>query len=154
VINYLKALTNAFFVHKVVRADVSGMKVFEIGEKYYFEDLGLRNVISGTAIASDIHKLMENAVYLHLVHCGYKVYVGKLRDKEIDFMAERDGQKVYVQVSLTIMEEVTRTREFGNLMLIDDNYRKYVVTLNDMIIGNDYKGIRYINLGEFLVQNI
>jgi predicted AAA+ superfamily ATPase len=59
-----------------------------------------------------------------------------------------------VQVSLTVMEEVTRTREFGNLMLIDDNYRKYVVTLNDMIIGNDYKGIRYINLGEFLVQNI
>lgn len=154
VINYLRALTNAYFIHKVLRADISGLKIFEIGEKYYFEDLGLRNVIGGFNAAQDIHKLMENAVYLHLIQCGYEVYVGKLGDKEVDFMAQKDGRKVYVQVSLTVMQEETRKREFGNLMLVNDNYPKYVVTLNDMIIGNDYKGIQYVNLKDFLDKEI
>ncbi|GAB6010905.1 ATP-binding protein [Viscerimonas tarda] len=150
IINYLKALTNAFFVHKVLRADVRGFKIFEIGEKYYFEDLGLRNVIGGFNAAKDIHKLMENAVYLHLLQCGYKVYVGKLDNKEIDFVAENNGQRLYVQVSLTVVSEDTWKREFDNLILISDNYPKYVVTLNDLLIGTDYKGIRCINLADFL----
>lgn len=154
IISYLRALTNAYFLHKVVRTDISGLKVFEIGEKYYFEDLGLRNVIGGSNVAQDIHKLMENAVYLHLIGCGYEVYVGRIGDKEIDFMAQKDGRKVYVQVSLTVMSEDTRKREFGNLMLVDDNYPKYVVALNDMIIGNDYKGIQYLNLRDFLNEDI
>lgn len=84
VINYLQTLANSFFVHKVVRCDVVGMKIFEIGEKYYFEDLGLRNVIGGFNAVKDIGKIMENAVYLHLVQCGYKVFVGKIGEKEID----------------------------------------------------------------------
>jgi predicted AAA+ superfamily ATPase len=153
IINYLKALTNAFFVHRVVRADVQGFKIFETGEKYYFEDLGLRNVISGFNATKDVHKLMENAVYLHLLQCGYKVYIGKLDNKEIDFVAENNGRKMYVQVSLTVINEDTQQREFDNLMLIDDNYPKYVVTLNDMLIGTDYKGIQHINLADFLYTN-
>jgi Predicted ATPase (AAA+ superfamily) len=154
VINYLKALTNAFFVHKVLRADVSGLKIFEIGEKYYFEDIGLRNTIRGFNAVQDIHKLMENAVYLYLKQNGYTVFVGKSGDKEIDFMAEKGGKKLYIQVALTLIQEETRKREFGNLMEIEDNYPKYVVTLNDMIIGNDYKGIQSMNLKEFLMQEL
>lgn len=154
VISYLKGLTNAFIIHKVQRADVGGLKIFEIGEKYYFEDLGLRNMIRGGSVANDVHKLMENAVYLHLLQQGYKVFVGRLGEKEIDFMADRNGKRIYVQVALTAMDEKTREREFGNLMEIKDNYPKYVVTLNDMIIGDDYKGISYCNLREFLLGDV
>ena len=150
VINYLRTLANSFFVHKVVRSDVAGMKIFEIGEKYYFEDLGLRNVISGFNAAKDIAKILENAVYLHLIQCGYKVFVGKIGDREIDFVGEKDGIKIYVQVSLTIMDEKTQEREFGSLLLVQDNYTKYMVTLNDMHIGNNYKGVQCLNLKEFL----
>jgi predicted AAA+ superfamily ATPase len=150
VINYLRSLANSFFVHKVVRSDVTGMKIFEIGEKYYFEDLGLRNVISGFNAVKDLAKILENAVYLHLIQCGYKVFVGKIGDKEIDFVSEKNGMKIYVQVSLTIMDEKTREREFGSLLLVQDNYTKYVVTLNDMHIGNNYKGVQCLNLKEFL----
>jgi len=154
VINYLRTLANSFFVHKVVRSDVTGMKIFEIGEKYYFEDLGLRNVINGFNAAKDIAKILENAVYLHLIQCGYKVFVGKIGDKEIDFVGEKDGVKIYVQVSLTMMSEKTQEREFGSLLLVQDNYSKYIVTLNDMHIGNNYKGVQCLNLKEFLEMEI
>lgn len=148
--NYLKALSNAYFVHKVVRSEVGGLKVFEIGEKYYFEDLGLRNSLKGFNQKTDIHKLLENAVYLHLAHQGYRIFVGKIGYKEIDFVAERNGLKVYVQVCLQILEQSTLSREFGNLMMVGDNYPKYVVTLNDLIVGNDYQGIKQVNLLDFL----
>ena len=154
IINYLKSLTNAYIIHRVQRADVGGLKIFEIGEKYYFEDLGMRNMIRGGDTSSDIHKLMENAVFLHLIQSGYKVFVGKLDDREIDFMADKNGRRIYIQVALTVMDEKTRTREFGNLMEIKDNYPKYVVALNDMIVGEDYKGITYCNLGEFLLMDV
>ena len=154
IINYLKGLTNAYIIHKVQRADIGGLKIFEIGEKYYFEDLGLRNMIRGGDNTSDIHKLMENAVFLYLIQSGYKVFAGRIDDKEIDFMAEKNSRRVYIQVALTAMEEKTREREFGNLMEIKDNYPKYVITLNDMIIGEDYKGIMYYNLADFLLMEI
>ena len=150
IINYLRTLANSFFVHKAVRSDVAGMKIFEIGEKYYFEDLGLRNVISGFNALKDMAKIVENAVYLHLIQCGYKVFVGRIGNREIDFVCEKDGIKIYVQVSLSIMDEKTREREFGSLLLIQDNYAKYVVTLNDIHIGNNYKGIQCLNLRDFL----
>lgn len=154
VINYLKGLTNAYIIHKVQRADIGRLKIFEIGEKYYFEDLGLRNMIRGGNTSSDIHKLMENAIFLHLIQSGYKVFVGRLDEKEIDFMADKNGRRIYIQVTLTAMDEKTRAREFGNLMEIEDNYPKYVVALNDMIIGGDYKGITYCNLTDFLLMGI
>lgn len=151
-INYLKALCNAFFIYKVGRIDIAGMKLFEIGEKYYFEDLGIRNAIKGFNMRTDIHKIMENAVYLHLIRQGYTVYVGKSGEKEIDFIGEKNGVKIYVQVSLQITDAKTEEREFGNLLALEDNYPKYVVTLNDLIIGDDYKGIKHINLKDFLLM--
>lgn len=153
-INYLKALTNAFFIHKVLRADIRGMKIFEIGEKYYFEDIGLRNAIKGFNQRTDIHKIMENVVYCHLLQQGYTIYIGKSEDKEIDFIGEKDGKKLYVQVALQIANEETEKREFGNLLEIADNYPKYVITLNDFMIGNDYKGIKHLNLRDFLSMKI
>jgi len=153
-INYLKALTNAYFIHKVVRSEVGGLKIFEIGEKYYFEDLGLRNALTGFDQKTDVHKVLENAVYLHLLQCGYRIYVGKIDNKEIDFVADKNGLKIYIQVCLQITDQTTSSREFGNLMLIKDNYPKYVITLNDMIIGSDYFGIKQMNLLEFLLLEL
>lgn len=151
--SYLKALSNAYFVHKVVRSEIGGLKIFEIGEKYYFEDLGLRNALKGFNQKSDIHKLLENAVYLHLLQSGYRIFVGKMDNKEIDFVADKNGLKIYVQVCLQITDQLVANREFGNLLMINDNYPKYVVTLNDLILGNDYQGIKQLNLLEFLLTD-
>jgi predicted AAA+ superfamily ATPase len=152
--SYLKALSNAYFIHKVVRSEVGGLKIFEVGEKYYFEDLGLRNALKGFNQKTDIHKLLENAVYLHLLQCGYRIYVGKMNNKEIDFVADKNGLKIYVQACLQITDQSVADREFGNLLLINDNYPKYVVTLNDLILGNDYQGIKQLNLLEFLLTDL
>jgi uncharacterized protein len=152
VINYLRALTNAYFIHKVSRADIQGQKIFEIGEKFYFEDLGLRNSIRPFNYRGDIGKLMENAVYLHLLRNRYKIYVGKSGDKEIDFMAEKNGERVYVQVAYQLGDANIIQREFGNLAAIPDNYPKYVVTMDEIQPRNTYKGIQQINLKEFLVN--
>jgi predicted AAA+ superfamily ATPase len=150
VLNYLRALVNAYFVHKVQRANVNGLKIFEVGEKYYFEDLGLRNAIRSFDYRSDVNKLMENVVFLHLKRNNYKVFVGKLGDKEIDFMAERNDERIYLQVAYMMYDQKTIDREFGNLMAISDNYPKYVVTMDEASSGSDFRGIRQVHLLEFL----
>jgi len=152
VLNYLRALTNAFYVHKVQRAEVNGLKIFEIGEKYYFEDLGLRNAIRHFDYRTDVNKLMENVVYLQLKRNGYTVFVGQLGHKEIDFMAEKEGERIYVQVAYMLMDQNTIQREFGNLLSIDDQYPKYVVTMDEISASSDYKGIRQIHLRDFLMM--
>ena len=150
-INYLKALTNAHFIHKVSRADILGLKIFEIGEKFYFEDLGLRNSIRPFNYRGDIGKLMDNAVYLHLLRNSYKVYVGKSGDKEIDFMAEKNGERIYVKVSYQLGDDNIIEREFGNLANIPENYPKYVVTMDEIQSKNTYKSIRHLNLTRLAV---
>jgi len=153
-INYLKALSNAYIVHKVTRAEIGGLKIFEIGEKYYFEDIGLRNAVVGFNQRADIHKLLENAVYLRLVQQDYKVFVGKMDEKEIDFVGDKNGSRLYVQVCLTLdNDETTAKREFGNLLQIEDNYPKYVVTLNDISTGVSKNGIIHMNLIDFLTSD-
>ncbi len=151
---YLKALSNSYFVHKVVRSEIGGLKIFEIGEKYYFEDLGLRNTIAGFNQRIEIQKLLENAIYLHLVNSEYKVYVGKIGNNEIDFVAEKNGTKIYIQSAVQLTDESTIKREFGNLLKINDNYPKYIVTLNDFYMGTNYEGIKQINLSEFLLSKL
>lgn len=152
VINYLHALANACFVHKVPRAEISGLKIFESGEKYYFEDIGLRNSIRNLNLMRDIGKLMENAVYLHLLRNGYRVFVGKDGEKEIDFMGERGGERIYVQVCYLLADEKTIQREFGNLSAIQDNYPKYVVSMDASLFSNTWKGIRQLSLRQFLMM--
>jgi predicted AAA+ superfamily ATPase len=138
----------AMLVSEVQRTDIQGKTVFEVGAKYYFNDIGLRNAISGFS-PFDLGQIIENAVYLHLKARGYTIYVGKQRDKEIDFIAERQNQKIYIQVALRIAEKQTMEREFGNLLAIKDSYPKYVVTL-DEFTGASYESIIHVPLREFL----
>ncbi|HVU57957.1 MAG TPA: ATP-binding protein [Puia sp.] len=152
VVNYLRALTNAYFVHKVSRADIKGLKIFESGEKYYFEDLGIRNCIRTFNYRGEINKLMENAVYLHLLRNGFKAFVGKDGDREIDFIAEKNGERFYIQVAYLLGNESTLKREFGNLTAIRDNYPKYVVTLDEFIPAHTFKGIQQLHLRDFLLK--
>lgn len=146
---YIQHLVNAFLVHKVARYDLVGKRVFEIGEKYYFENLGIRHGIWGYRL-EDRGKIMENVVYNHLLFKGHKVQVGIQGNKEVDFIAEKGGEKMYVQVALSILEPDTMNREFGNLMNIPDNYPKKVVTMQTFS-GNTVNGIETQDLRSFLM---
>ena len=150
--NYLKALLDSFFIYKVSRANVQGLRIFEIGEKYYFEDLGIRNALQNRDVQSDINKLMENAVFKELRCRGYQVYVGRQQEKEVDFIAVRSNERVYIQVTYLLNSEKTIEREFGNLADIPDNYPKYVVTMDDYNVTTSYPGIRQIHLLDFLTS--
>jgi len=151
VISYLKALCNSYLVNKVGRIEISGIKKFEVGDKYYFEDMGLRNCFLGFSLLRDIHKLMENAVYLHLSLQQYEVFVGKNDTREVDFIGIKKGKKVYVQVTYLMTDKKTSDREFGNLLSIRDNYPKYVVSLDEFNKDSEIKGIRHMHLADFLL---
>lgn len=148
ILNYLHYLTTAMLISKVQRSDIQGKKVFEVGEKYYFNDIGLRNSIAGFS-PFDLGQIIENAVYLHLKIIGYSVLIGKQNNREIDFIGERQGEKIYIQVALRITEKQTMDREFGNLIAIKDNYPKYVITLDDYS-GTSYEGVFHKPLRKFL----
>ena len=125
--SYTEYLNNAFLIHRVERYDLIGKRVFEIGEKYYFENMGIRNIVIGYRI-TDKAKILENLVYNHLLYKGYDIKVGYYGDKEIDFIGEKNGEKLYIQVALKIDSDKTAEREFGNLLKIQDNYPKIVIT--------------------------
>jgi len=146
---YAQHLVNAFLIHKVSRYDLIGKRLFEIGDKYYFENLGIRNGIWGFRL-EDLDKIIENVVYNHLVYRGYDVKVGALGDKEVDFIGQKNSEKIYVQVALSLQDEKTIAREFGNLMQIADNYPKMVVSLSPFE-GASYLGISTISLRNFLL---
>lgn len=151
VINYLRALQNAFLINKVRRVDVAGLKTFEIGDKYFFEDIGLRNCCLGFNMQRDIQKLIENAIFLHLSQLRYEVFTGQMTGgREIDFVAKRGGDIIYVQAAYLMTDEETRQREFGNLEAIRDNYPKYVVSLDEWTSGTSVNGISHVHLGDFL----
>lgn len=150
IINYLHYLNEAYFLHRVKRYDIVGKKIFEIGEKYYFEDLGLRNTIYEYKQA-DIAKLMENMVYKHLIYCGYDIKIGYVGQAEIDFVARKKGETMYIQVCYLLSDQSTIDREYGNLAKIKDNYLKIVVSM-DEFSGNSFQGIQHIQLKEFLTK--
>ena len=152
ILNYLKSAGNAYIVNKVPRYDIHGKKLLESNDKYFFEDLGLRNMLVGPHREQDIEKVIENAVYLHLKYLGYSVSVGTLPNAEIDFVAEKNGRKIYVQATYLISSEATREREFGNLMKINDNFPKYVVSMDPINSNRDYDGIEHISLRKFLTS--
>lgn len=150
VMDYLTYLVNSQVLVPVKRIDLKGKRNFEIGEKYYFQDLGLRNGLSGFRI-SDIGKLIENCVFNHLISHGYVVYTGDWQKLEIDFVAEKNNERVYIQVAYLLTEQSTIDREFGNLALIRDNYRKMVVSM-DAPLTNTVNGIEHWNLLRFLQE--
>lgn len=148
VLNYLHYLVSAFFVFKVSRYDILGKKMFEIGEKYYFEDLGIRHAIIGYS-QKDINKILENLVFIHLSILGYEIMVGKSDKKEIDFVCTKNNKKLYIQVTYIIPNEKVWHREFDNLAEIKDNYKKIVISM-DEIIGEQYEGIEHYHILDFL----
>jgi uncharacterized protein len=154
VIDYMLALTQAYFIHKVSRIDIQGLKIFEIGEKYYFEDLGIRNAIRGIDPLTEIQKWMENLVYMHLIRGGFTVYVGKTDNLEVDFVGQRLQERIYVQVCFRLEGEDTRKREVASLLKTSDNFPKYIVTLDDYGLGPTAEGIAVVHLRDFLLRDL
>ena len=152
VINYLHALSNAYIINKVGCIDINGLKKFEIGDKYFFEDLGLRNCRVGFNLQGDIHKLIENAIYLHLKNLQYEIYIGKKDNLEIDFVGIKQAKRIYIQGTYLLHDDATIKREFGNLQAIKDNYPKYVVSLDEFYQEGDYEGIKHLSLNDFLLK--
>ena len=155
VINYLRSFQQAYLIHKVRRIEVAGLKMFENGDKYYFEDLGLRNCHLGFNLQRDIHKLIENAVYLHLLHCRFEVFTGQQSGgREVDFVARRGDMIIYIQATYLLSDDTTRQREFGNLLAIRNNYPKYVVSLDEWTSGSITDGIQHLHLATFLQMDL
>lgn len=150
ILSYLDYLCNAYIVDRVERYNIHGKRILDFDDKFYFEDLGIRNAIIGGNRQFDIEKVMENVVYKHLARLGYAVYVGQLQKAEIDFVAENQDGRVYVQVTYLLATEDTVKREFGNLSLIRDHHPKYVVSMDKTYGMTNIDGIKHIHLREFL----
>ncbi len=146
--NYISYLTSTFAVFKVPRFDIRGKRLLEIHEKYYLGDVSLRHALLGYR-EGDISGVLENIVFLELKRRGYQVYIGKLDNREIDFIAEKESRRIYIQVAYLLESMQTVEREFSVLKAINDNYPKYVVSM-DVIWGMDADGIQRINLVDFL----
>lgn len=150
---YIKSICNALIVDSMSRYDIHGKRIFELIEKYYFSDHGIRNCIVNEIpnVFGSIEKILENVVRQHLLIQNFEVYVGVLPAGEIDFVAKRGEQVLYFQVAYKLSGADTIKREFGNLQAIGDDYPKYVVTMED-IAGplKEYPGIHHIHLRDFL----
>ena len=149
---YADSLVEAFIVHRVGRYDIVGKRLFERGEKYFFENMGIRNSIAGYK-PQDRAKRLENLVCNHLLYCGYDVKVGTLATEEIDFVCTRDRETVYVQVAIELSSPTTIAREFGNLLKIKDNYTKIVVS-GEHSFEDSYEGVEHIYIRDFLSSTI
>lgn len=145
--NYLRWLEQAFIIYPCARYDIQGKNILKTQEKYYLADVSLKYSLLGYN-RKMLDGAMENIVFLELKRRGYDVFVGKNETKEIDFVATRRDEKIYVQVCVQIPEN--SEREVGNLMVIKDHYPKYVVTLNEMDAGIE-NGIKIVHLADFLL---
>ena len=151
---YMEALCDTYMIDKVKRYDIKGKQVFEQQEKYYFEDIGIRNYLCNDKRNTDIEKILEGAVYLKLKRNDFDVYVGQFNGKEIDFVARRGDDVRYVQVSVDVTAPVTYEREFGNLKMIKDNYPKYVITMDPNAGLIHDSGIIVKHAREFLLEKL
>ena len=147
VANYIEYLCNAFLVHKVDKFNIRGKEILSGSIKFYINDLSFRNYLY-PGFAYGIGYLLENLIYLQLVNAGFKVYVGLLRNKEIDFVAIKDDRTLYVQSAYLLENQETIEREYAGLRAIHDNYEKYVVSLDDIQLSN-YEGIKHIQAWNF-----
>jgi len=147
--NYIKYFENARIIHQVKRENLQGKKILKHNEKYYVCDLGFRETIIGNN-SHDITRVIENIVYIELLRRGYKITIGNVGDLEVDFVCKKNGQKMYVQVSYILANEETIEREFKSLKMIQDNYPKYVITMDEVNFSHD--GIIHVNLIDFLTD--
>ena len=149
VINYLNSCEKAFLFHKISRKDLEGKEILQINEKYYLADHGLRQATYGNN-QRDIELILENIVCLELLRLGYKISIGKNGTKEIDFVCDKEGKRIYVQVCYYLSSEKTQEREFGAYEGIKDNYPKYVVSMDEFDMSRD--GIIHMNIRDFLLN--
>ncbi len=147
VLNYIKYCTDAYLFYQVKRQDLQGKQILATAEKYYLADHGMREAVFGGNLR-DINLILENVVFMELLRRGYNVYVGKNGTKEIDFVAEKQGQKIYIQVCYLLASPETIEREFSVYNNIADNYPKYVVSLDEFDMGRN--GIKHCNIRDFL----
>lgn len=149
--NYLKMLENAFIIYKANRYDLKGKMFLKTLEKYYIVDIGIRNQLTGLR-NTDYGHVLENIIYLELLRRGYDVTIGKIGTFEVDFVATKLDEKIYYQVSASILDDQTRERELRALKAIPDHYPKFILTM-DRNIYNDFSGIRVLNIIDFLLES-
>lgn len=147
--NYIEALTSAFILYKANRYDIKGKQHLKSLEKYYLVDIGLRRMLLGDKNA-DIGHILENIVYLELLRRGYTVDIGKVDDKEIDFIATIGGDKIYYQVSASILDPTTFEREIAPLKKVSDHYPKFILSMDELPMDDD--GIKQVNIVDFLLE--
>ena len=147
ILNYIRYAVSAYLVYQVKREDVQGKQILSSNEKYYIADQGIREAVFGTN-AKDINLVLQNIVYMELLRRGYQVTVGKVGTKEIDFIAKKQNDKVYVQVTYLLATEDTIEREFSVLEQVRDNYPKYVVSMDELDFSRN--GIKHRNIKDFL----
>lgn len=150
VYSYLEKLEKAYILHRCSRYDLQGKEILKTQEKFYLADTSLRYSVLGYGPDS-VASSLENVVYLELCRRGYKVYIGKTADGEVDFVASRQGEKLYVQVTQEIHSEKTEKREYERLLEIKDNYPKYVLRTDEFASGN-YEGIKTMHIADFLMS--
>jgi len=150
VADYLDHLASAFLVFRVPREDLVGKRLLEVGEKWYFQDLGLKASLAGFE-NRHLSGVVENAVFLHLKTQGWALTVGQWGAREIDFVARRGTELLYVQAAYLISDDEVRQREFGNLLALGDNHPKVVVSMDPL--RADERGIRHLHLREFLARD-
>ena len=151
VYSYLEKLEKAYLLHRCSRYDLQGKEILRTQEKFYLADTALRYSVLGYTTDS-VAASLENVVYLELCRRGYTVYIGKTPDGEVDFVAERQGEKLYVQVTQEIHSEKTERREYERLLEIRDNYPKYVLR-TDEFAGGNYEGIKSMHVADFLLSD-
>lgn len=150
VYNYLDYLTNACLLYKVQREDIEGKKILSINEKYYCVDQGFNQVRIGRNQLNN-SRIMENIVYFELLRRGYEITIGCVGDYEIDFVCKKMGEKIYVQVTRELTSEDTIEREFRPLLMVKDNYPKYVISTDEFDMSHD--GIKHMNILDFLLDD-
>ena len=151
ILNYINYCMDAFLIYQARRQDLQGKKLLTVNEKYYIADHGLREAIfSGNT--KDINLILENIIYMELLRRGYNVTVGKVESKEVDFICEKKNEKLYIQVCYLLASEETIEREFGVYKSIQDNFEKYVLSLDEIDMSRD--GIKHKNIRDFLLNKV
>ena len=147
--NYVSALMDAFVLYKAQRYDVKGKQHLKSLEKYYVADVGLRHLLL-IERNRDIGRILENIVYLELIRRGYTVRIGKVGEREVDFVATAGDKIIYYQVAASVLDPVTFEREFEPLRIIKDHYPKFVLTMDDLPTGQN--GVQQMNIIDFLLN--
>ena len=151
ILNYIKACEDAFLFYRVSRQDIQGKRILASNEKFYLADHGIREAVFG-GNAKDIQLVLENIVYMEMLRRGFQITIGKIGDREIDFVCEKQGEKVYIQVAYLLASDETISREFGVYKDVADNYPKYVLSLDEFDMSRD--GVRHRNIRDFLLEEV